>query len=324
MTAAERPDAPEVSGAPARRVFSTAALPPEQRLRGWEEYNESALFGLNASSLAPEGLLAQEANLDLGRVHLAEIGGNTHVIERTPRRISSRPVDTVMMCLLMQGDAFIYHSGGFEQIRSGDAVLYDSDSPFLYGFTGRNHQVIIEVPRSIFQGRIAADGVPVPRVLRHGDDPATAQWSQRATHLVRAALRAPAGIATDAEEQLLSLQAMLVDPRAAGADGHVLAAQEFIRTHLAEADLSAPRVAAAAGVSERHLRRLFADTGETLAHYVVEQRLRRARELLVATDRPRSVAEVALAVGYVSPAHFSRAFRAHFGQTPSDVRAAAA
>lgn len=314
---------PQPQAAPVRRVFSTAALPPEERLRGWEEYNESELFGLNVSTLAPEGLLAQEANLELGRVHLAEIGGNTHVIERTPRQISSRPVDTVMMCLLLRGDAFIYHGGGFEPIRAGDAVIYDSDSPFLYGFNGPNHQVIIEVPRALFQGRIEASGMPTPRVLRLGEEQTTTAWATRAARIVRGAMRTPGDIAPDAEEELLSLQAMLMDPRAAGAGGHVLAAQEFIRTNLADVDLSATRVAAATGISERHLRRLFADRGDTLAHYVIEQRMLRARDLLL-VQLPRPIAEVAAAVGFVSPAHFSRVFRSHFGLTPTQARTTAA
>jgi transcriptional regulator GlxA family with amidase domain len=35
----------------------------------------------------------------------------------------------------------------------------------------------------------------------------------------------------------------------------------------------------------------------------------------------RSIAEIAIAAGFVDPAHFSRVFRAHYGVPPRAVRA---
>lgn len=303
------------------RQFSTTSAAPDQRLRAWEQYNENELFGLKASTLAPEGLLAAEANLQVGRVHLTEIRGNTHVIERTKRNISDKPVDSFMMCLLLTGDAFIYHSQGFDQIRAGDAVLYDSDSPFLYGFNGSNHQVILEVPRSLFQGRIAEHGVPVPRVLRLADNAGTAQWATTSAHLILDAMRNPDQTSAGVEEKLLSLQQYLVDPAAAGSTGYVIAAQEFIGAHLGDHSLSVDRIAAAVGLSERHLRRVFADAGITVASYITDERMAKALTMLRDPKHAhRSVADIAHAVGYLSASHFSRTFRAHTGSTPSDVR----
>ncbi|WP_096788228.1 AraC family transcriptional regulator [Microbacterium gorillae] len=310
--------------APASRGFATRAMPADARLRAWEEYNEQALFGLRASTLAAEGLLAEQRNLIVGRSHLTEIVGNTHVIERTPDAIARKPVDTVMMCLMLRGDAFVYHARGAEPIRAGDAVVYDSDTPFMYGFSGDNHQVILEVPRTVFQGRIAEEGVPVPRVLRLRDAAETRRWSGTSARLMLDALRHPDASHEDLEQRLLDLQTWLVDPRAAGADGYVLAAQEFIRGHLGDHDLSAGRIAAASGISERHLRRVFADAELTVAGFVTRQRLERALELLTDPLRPdRPIADIAAAVGYAAPEHFSRAFRAHFHLTPTAAREAA-
>jgi transcriptional regulator GlxA family with amidase domain len=47
-------------------------------------------------------------------------------------------------------------------------------------------------------------------------------------------------------------------------------------------------------------------------------RLERAREMLLQTEIP--VTEVAEAVGFVNPAHFSRAFNKRFGIAPSALR----
>ncbi|WP_084559069.1 MULTISPECIES: helix-turn-helix domain-containing protein [unclassified Mesorhizobium] len=52
--------------------------------------------------------------------------------------------------------------------------------------------------------------------------------------------------------------------------------------------------------------------------YYSQVRLKKARQLLETTDM--SVIEVAIACGYVSSSHFSKAFKDHFGRLPSHVR----
>lgn len=80
-------------------------------------------------------------------------------------------------------------------------------------------------------------------------------------------------------------------------------------------------LAATLGVSPFHLCRVFkAYTGMSIQEYRSQLRLRRSLELL-ADDR-RDVLDVALSLGYSSHSHFTRAFRASYGTTPSQYRAA--
>ena len=77
--------------------------------------------------------------------------------------------------------------------------------------------------------------------------------------------------------------------------------------------------AAAAGVSERTLRRKFpAATGMNWHAYLTHSRLLRAIALL-ADDGP-TVLQVAATVGYESHSAFTRAFTAYTGQTPTAYR----
>jgi AraC-like DNA-binding protein len=77
--------------------------------------------------------------------------------------------------------------------------------------------------------------------------------------------------------------------------------------------------AAAAGVSERTLRRKFpAATGMNWHAYLTHSRLLRAMALL-ADDGP-TVLQVAATVGYESHSAFTRAFTAYTGQTPTAYR----
>ena len=86
-----------------------------------------------------------------------------------------------------------------------------------------------------------------------------------------------------------------------------------------EEPLKSYELAGIAGVSERQLERLFRRAlGCTPTRYYLDLRLRRARILLGQTRMP--VMEVALACGFATPAHFSRAYKGHFGHAPREER----
>ncbi len=74
-----------------------------------------------------------------------------------------------------------------------------------------------------------------------------------------------------------------------------------------------------AGISLRHLERLFVDQlGATVAEAYMRIRLDQAAQLLRATGV--SVTVVALTCGFRGSSHFSRAFKARFGRPPSEMR----
>jgi AraC-like DNA-binding protein len=75
-----------------------------------------------------------------------------------------------------------------------------------------------------------------------------------------------------------------------------------------------------AGYSPYHLCRLFKQqTGLSIHRYLQHLRLRESLELLVESPR-RSVAEIALGLGFSSHSHFSSAFRGHFALSPQAFR----
>ena len=94
----------------------------------------------------------------------------------------------------------------------------------------------------------------------------------------------------------------------------------YIREHLADPALSADRVASALFISRRRLYQLF-DDGLGVSERIRQQRVELAKSLLTDPTRSaQSIAEIARACGFVSAAHFSRAFRSAVGQSPSDFR----
>jgi AraC family transcriptional regulator len=84
-------------------------------------------------------------------------------------------------------------------------------------------------------------------------------------------------------------------------------------------ELQLERLADLAGFSPFHFHRIFAALmGETVAEYVRRVRLSAAVQRLLHTAEP--VHEIALAVGYETPAAFTKTFRQRYGIAPTALR----
>jgi AraC-like DNA-binding protein len=88
--------------------------------------------------------------------------------------------------------------------------------------------------------------------------------------------------------------------------------------------LSVSVVAAALGITPRYVHLLLEETGKSFTHHLLERRLQRAAVLLRDPRwRNRRVGDIASEAGFTDLSYFSRAFRRHYGMTPSDLREAA-
>ncbi|MEV4286919.1 GlxA family transcriptional regulator [Nonomuraea bangladeshensis] len=102
------------------------------------------------------------------------------------------------------------------------------------------------------------------------------------------------------------------------ADTLVKRTVEHIGGHLAD-DLSTAALAAAAGVSERHLTRLFLrHLGRTPGRYVRQARAEAAAHLLVSTSLP--MASIAARCGFGTAETLRQAFLDRYGTSPSRYR----
>ena len=88
--------------------------------------------------------------------------------------------------------------------------------------------------------------------------------------------------------------------------------------------LSAVTIAMLLGITPRYVHLVLEETGKSFTHHVLEQRLDKAAALLRdLRSRNRKIADIAAEAGFTDLSYFNRAFRRHFGVTPSDLRAAA-
>ncbi len=95
--------------------------------------------------------------------------------------------------------------------------------------------------------------------------------------------------------------------------------ERHIAAHF-ERSISLSELASVAGLSRMHFAAQFrAATGYRPREYLLNHRIEQAKPLLAATERP--LAEIALAVGFSTQAHFSTVFKRISGHTPARWRA---
>ncbi|MFF0217574.1 helix-turn-helix domain-containing protein [Streptomyces vinaceus] len=132
----------------------------------------------------------------------------------------------------------------------------------------------------------------------------------------------PAGV-TAAQNALVELAKAVakgrfddVEPRLAPA--LTQAAKGLADRRLADPELSPAMLARELNVSVRTLHRAFAAVGEQVSTYIRHRRLHEARLALAAPAGGLSISELAAHWQFADGSHFTRAFKKHYGQTPTE------
>lgn len=320
--------------------FCTDELDPPVRLAAWQELVNRVFIPLAIRPLAadggaagPGGFAGSATGRDVGGLRAWRIAGTPMAAVRASRHVRAAAGGDYLLALHIGGTAAAAQGDRQVTLQPGDLALFDSARPYSIAFTaapGRHFEhLIFQVPRASLDARCrqiaAATALAVPgcsdagqltgaylRALARPGWPATgppaAPFAELGLDLAVSALRTVAG--------------GLGRPYR-GQQGPVRELKRYALAHLGKPGLSPDSAARANYLSTRQLHRLFAAEGTTFGAWLREQRLRRCHDDL--TDpalRHLTVADIAAGWGYRSPAHFSRAFTARFGLSPSQARRA--
>lgn len=298
--------------------FATDGLP--DAVSRWEAHNARALVGLAAMPDGGAPLRATELNLALPGLGLARVSGTPHRVERDEAQIAANPAQGIVAYFALQGSGSFFHRHGCETITPGQGIVVDADQPFERGFADGLTELALKVPRPAVVRLLGAPNLARPLLFdfrtgrgAHGAGPAAP--AARLASVVGAALAGRAAVWDDLEAELLGLLGAILAH--AGADdgaGHLRAALAVIAARHSDPGLSAPGIAAAVGLSERQLSRVFAAEGTSVPRAVLDARLDAAQSLLIAAALP--MAEIAARTGFASQAQFSRSYRERFGASP--------
>lgn len=262
----------------------------------------------------------------------AVIADTVHSPCRTRRTaaLSAETGDNILLHIPLTGGFSIRQDRGAEvECNPGQVYLDPSEVPGLARFVPRTSRVLYA---SIPRAAVSARGNPALRQVVG----VTPQWRMliayaRALHAEAADLP-PEHLRTGAVHlQDLLILALGADHEAAqiaqgrgGRAARLKAIKADIEAHLSQPELTPGWIAARHGISARYLRSLFAQEQTSFSDHVAARRLMRVhRHLGDPRHAAESISGIALNAGFGDISWFNARFRAMFGATPSEVRAAA-
>jgi AraC-like DNA-binding protein len=250
------------------------------------------------------------------------------VVARTPKLVRRGPSDLIKVSLQLEGEELIEQDGRAALLHAGDLAIYDTSRPYTLRFDGETSLLVFTFPRGYLDiprdelAAVTATAFPHESPLGRVVNPFLVGLAQSLAELPGANGQRLARTGLDLLMTLLSTQLqqeMQRDPRRQLLHGIL----STVDTVLGDPDVAPASIAATHFISTRHLHALFAEHGITVAGWIRERRLEHIRrDLADATLAEVPIARIAARWGLVNPAHFSRLFRATFGQSPSEYRAA--
>lgn len=307
-------------------TISTVDVEPTLRNAVWEARNRSHLLGLKASSPQQTGVVGTMRSAVINGLSVADITGNAHTVERTPEMAQQLRVDSVMFTFVLAGESFHFNGTSPVLVKQGEVAIYDSDTPFLLGFSEGMHAVVATVPRYHLADIGMQDAFRNLKVMRHNGNGVDSESTRHLLNVLTDAFEAPVGVnphefgETFVEATLQAVRRLSGQAKDSAKD-YFTEAMALIQRHLVDPDLSVDSVARSLNLSQRHLSRIFSSHGTTVAQAILQVRLEHALTLLTTPEGAHlTAAQVGQRSGFGSASHFSRVFRNQFGMSPTEAR----
>lgn len=310
-------------------VWTSQALPPQHQFDAWREVIVDAHLSWDIPRIACERFPASMRQHRVDGLRLTDCTAPTRVSgTRARAQIAHDDEAYLNVVMIAQGTETLHF--GSDELRLGEGMftLWDSSRPMAF-MTGEGlRQISLLVPQAQLLRRIprARDLVGRPMDGRQGIG---GLFADQLHALVRRLGELPVAsrqAALDNTLDLLTLCLGAQPPLPAPRLRRVLLeqVQRHIEARLADPSLGVNSVAAAFGMTERNLHKLFEDTGDTVSTHIRTRRLAMCRrDLESSTLAARQIGEIASHWGFADASHFSKVFRAAYGRSPTECRAQA-
>jgi AraC family transcriptional regulator, positive regulator of tynA and feaB len=230
----------------------------------------------------------------------------------------------VMVSLQCRGVSQIAQGARTLTLQAAEVAVLDSARPFTIEFPIEVERRLVLLPRRLLEPWLPqiADGpvllpsrslcneivreaiMRVTNTERTWSDSDCISTVEALCHLLRGAF------AVDDTNATVSTPAPL----------QIAAIKRELKRRLHEHSLTPAVVARTFRISLRTLHRLFEAEGHSFTRYLQSERLGSARALIERGTPGLTLTQIALDCGFGDAAHFSRSYRAHFGEAPRDTR----
>ncbi|MDB4476349.1 helix-turn-helix domain-containing protein [bacterium] len=211
-------------------------------------------------------------------------------------------------------------------LQISDLAVLDSTRPYRIDVSGGLDVLWIRVPRHRIEGRIPG----AAEVLAQRIDGSIGAGHLTST-LVNASLQEAERLSTDESlrisNALLDLLCLSLDISTSQGDAKpkqlLRRIQNYIDANLSDTGLNRDTISGRHGISPRYLNKIFEREGLSAARWIRLRRLELSRQRVEAEDPSDvTISEIAYSCGFNDLSSFNRAFKRHFGATPSSLRKA--
>lgn len=308
--------------------ISTEAFPENERLAMWRDIYGRGITNVDIEPIGDAPFHADVTFDILPGVGIAN-GTRSAAHYRVTPELARRGSDVVILSILRSGIAMTSQFGNELVCDVGSACLLTPEQPFTASLHSHGAFTTLALPQRSIAALVpdfsSAFGRPLlvaDKALRlltqyldivcDGDDLVDEDIGHRiSSHILDLAALAVGARGDTAE----------IARQRGGKAARLSAIRADITGNLGRSNLSTDGVAARHGISPRYLRKLLEEDGTSFSSFVLTQRLAQAHRML--TDRRYAhlnIAQIAHDNGFGDVSYFNRAFRRHYGATPSDVR----
>ena len=308
-------------------VLSTDGLPEKETAPAWQDWMAQLFSGLDTDLYGDTCFDGHLSVAYAGDVMLTKLDAGRHRVIRDSHRLRDSEAAYLKIVAPWSGHAEVQQYGSKACVSNGSWAIYDTSQPYVVANPQHTEHLIMMVPKqSIAERGLRLENLMGRSVGGSAGIARIALQTMRSTYQELDNMAAP--LARRAGELLvdmvhLSLQALggqatAVTQKQALYDRIC----EHVACHVRDPGLSVDQVAEALNCSRRHLHNAFAGRDQSLGGFIQQSRLELCmRELHSPALAHRTITEIAMGCGFGNSAHFSRAFKAYAGMSPSEFRA---
>jgi AraC-like DNA-binding protein len=309
--------------------FSTDDFPEHKRIDAYREIYSRTIVKHDVEPLGDQPFRF-EANLR----SLPGLGLASSVYSPCHRWHAAEHIDSddLLFGVALSGGC-VLHQRGREAVigQQGEAVLASAAHPVEVIIGAPSRHIALRLPRAILEARIAdLDACIARRIPRNTEGLPLLTSYVDAFRLTELTNPAFCDLVVSHVYDLVALllgakgDARHLAQRRGARAARLAAILREIERRIGDPGLSAITIALLLGVTPRYVHLLLEETGKSFTCHVLQRRLENAAALLRDPHwSSRKIADIAAEAGFTDMSYFNRAFRRHFGATPSDIREAA-
>ncbi len=306
--------------------FDTRTVPLNQQHDYWQEAISQVFVPLNCNLPTENPFLGVLETKQWTNLRLVAVKGQTQHVERNWHKIRKDTHDQILMSILLSGNMGINQNGRETMIQQGQFSFYDAYQPYDLHLNGSFDQLVLMIPRSIFQDRFGRIEILSARSFGK-DHPLQRLVLNFSESLLSLPHELSLGLQDTLLDQYLDLLGCIVADTGQNQiekpskSTTLLQIKNLILQQISNSDLSIHDVAYHLQISTRYVSKLFQQEHTTFGRYLLENRLKQCKKLLCHPSfYPRSISELAFQVGFNDMSYFSREFKKYFGMSPKEMK----